>query len=208
MRTSFLLIASLLLIACSDDPASPDKADMSVADMTSDQSVTPDLADDMGPDQSTPDDMDADLSADDMSADMTTDDMSADMTMDDMSADMAEPDPRCMYLDLDVRYVSCGQPAMYSLLRKLEDPDLGADICPEYYTLKGMRYPTPEAAMAAQQCDTSCQYVASMSVSFLHCEQRNGYIKFSADGCDDILEFDGGIYDSLEQWRMSHPCPG
>jgi hypothetical protein len=202
MRKLPLLLLLLSLAACSDDDG--DKTQPKAQDMAPDASSQPDL--DVEVDLPAPADMADDLAT---PADMADDMSSPDQSADDMSADMTDPDmSACMYIDFDVSYVRCGEFNMYSLLRKLEDRDLGAVACPVYYTLKGKEYPTAAAALAAEQCDASCQYTATMSVTFLHCERRNGYIKFTADGCPDIYEFAEGVYPSVELWRMANPCPG
>lgn len=207
MRRSTLIALLLLSFACADDaPAdkptpTPDMA----ADMAADQAGDQDT-----PDQDTPDQDAPDLSPD-MTEDMTADmaeDMTEDMAQDMDAPDLPPRDPRCMYLDYDVYYVKCGQLDMHKLLRKMEDRDLGEQLCPVYYTLNGMEYATAEQAIRANQCDGACQYVATMSVSLLHCERRTGYIKWTADSCPDIYEFSEGVYYSVEQWRMANPCPG
>lgn len=207
MRKLPLLLLLLSLAACSDD-GSGDKTPPKAQDMAPDASAQPDL--DVEVDLPEPADMADDLATPaDMADDMADDMYSPDQSAADMSADMTDPDmSACMYFDFDVSYVRCGEFNMYSLLRKLEDRDLGPEACPVYYTLKGKEYPTAAAALAAEQCDASCQYTASMSVTFLHCERRNGYIKFTADGCPDIYEFAEGVYPSVELWRMANPCPG
>lgn len=190
-----------MLQACQDDDATkPTPA----ADMAQ-------SAQDMGSQQQ--DMSTADMSAEDMTKtpDMNVPD--ADMgAMADMpeDRDMAA-DPACMYLDLDVLYYQCGDQGDYSLLRKFEDVDLGEARCPVYYTLKGTRYETAAQALQDKQCATSCAYKASMSVTFLHCEQRNGYIQWTAGddaACPPIFEFAEGVYPSVERWKMANPCPG
>lgn len=210
MRLSALLAALLLLSsACSDDTTDnkPNPTPDMAADMAADQSTDLAQPDQDAPDQDTPDQDAPDMDAPDQTADMA-EDMTEDMAQDMDSPDLPPRDPSCMYLDLDVYYVKCGQLEMHKLLRKMEDRDLGEQLCPVYYTLNGMEYATAEQAISANQCEGACQYVATMSVSLLHCERRTGYIKWTADSCPDIYEFPEGVYYSVEQWRMANPCPG
>jgi hypothetical protein len=207
MRLSALLAALLLLSsACSDDTADP-KPSPTPPDMAAGMDADPssDLAQ---PDQDAPDQDAPDMDMPDLTPDMDTPDMTEDMTEDMDAPDLPPRDPRCMYLDYDVYYVKCGPLEMHKLLRKMEDRDLGEQLCPVYYTLNGMEYATAQQAISANQCNGACQYVATMSVSLLHCERRTGYIKWTADSCPDIYEFPEGVYYSVEQWRMANPCPG
>ena len=76
-----------------------------------------------------------------------------------------------------------------------------------FYTLHELNETLRDAVMD-QSCDATCTWVPSMSVSFLHCGQRNGYIVYrGAMGCRDLYEFSDGLYESFEQWQDANPCP-
>lgn len=190
-----LILMTVSLSACSDPASTPkpatdmaQSADMTVADdgLSPDQSSTPDL----GPDMSS-------------TQDMKSSDMSQ---LQDMSGEDMKADPACMYIDLEAFYYKCGED--YLMLRIFEDLDLGEPRCPVYYGLGQQRFNDVQSALASRSCDQTCSYAPAMSVSFVHCERRNGYIEWRAagEGCAPIFEFAEGIYPSFERWKMANPC--
>jgi hypothetical protein len=225
------LLLSLGLLACSDPAATPTDAgapqDASARDAASDAAASGDVGvtQDVGPaDASSPRDTGADASladasspdassADASSADASSADASADvgaqdasmMDASDAEADAQGPDPRCMFLDLNVRYVRCDL-GDYQLLRYFEDPNLGDATCPPYYVLRGTRYASPEDALAGESCDGTCQYAPQNSFTVLRCGVRTGYELWTARDCDDIYITPDGVYPSVEAWEMANPC--
>lgn len=200
----FISLALVLTSACSDPASTPKPSPQPTVDMANQADM---LADDgPSPDQSNAPDLGKDMAS---TEDMQASDMSQTQDMQDMS-DMSssedmKADPACMYIDLDVSYHKCGED--YRLLHKFEDVDLGAERCPEYYTLGQNRFEDAASALASLSCEQTCSYTPAMSVSFVHCERRNGYIEWrAAEGCDPIFEFAEGIYPSFERWKMANPC--
>ncbi len=218
------LVLSLGLFACSD-PVSSTEADAGGDLDTGSQDASSDasgpledsgvLQDAGSDDASTPDDTGADASSSDAApADASNEDAARDSgvldasTMDatvDAWPDAEQVDPRCMFLDLDVRYVRCDL-GDYQLLRYFEDRNLGDAICPPYYVLRGSRYTSSEDALAAESCDGTCQYTPQNSFTVLRCGMRTGYELWTANECDDLYITPDGAYPSVEAWEMANPC--
>lgn len=197
----FISLALVLTSACSDPASTPAPSPQPTADMANQADMLADAG--TNPDQSSAPDLGKDMSPND---DMTVSDMSQQQDMQDMSlTEDMKADPACMYIDLDVVYHKCGED--YRQLRKFEDVDLGAERCPEYYILGQQRFEDAASALASLSCELTCSYAPAMSVSFVHCERRNGYIEWrAAEGCEPIFEFAEGIYPSFDRWKMAHPC--
>lgn len=229
----------LLMAACSDSPAPDDagtsdvSAD-SVPDATPDvePDTIPDAAPDAEPDLSTGPTADADATPDaevDATADAElhdpldvepdlSDDVSrdADASIDpDTSTDadatldvLSDVGGECSYLDLSIWIVSCD--GGYRYLREWTAFEGGTvEECPPYYTLGPDRYGDLDAALASDRCDRDCLARAAMSVSYLRCGRRSGYIIYRSDGpeCPELYEFPEGIYESFEEYDAAHPCP-
>ncbi len=82
-------------------------------------------------------------------------------------------------------------------------------MCPEYYRLGGIDYPTLEAALAAGACDADCLYRPRTAVMFEHCGARMEYTVYAVDdgSCPTLYEFPDGIFYSPAAWESVHPCP-
>ena len=123
----------------------------------------------------------------------------------DAEPEPPETDPRCAYLDLNVRYVRCAL-GDYQVLRRFEDPGLGDAACPPYHVLRGTRYASAEDALAGESCDGSCRYAPQNSFTVLRCGMRTGYELWTARECDDIYVTPDGVYPSVEAWERANPC--
>ena len=200
------------LCACTDSTTSPvDEAssDTGGQDALIDASTSTQDAggtQDVGPTDAT---VGADVGEDaalvDAASDASTDAGSVDASMMDAESDAQRSDPRCMFLDLDVRYVRCEQ-SDYQLLRYFEDRDLGDVTCPPYYVLRGTRYTSPEDALTGEGCDGTCQYTPQNSFTVLRCGVRTGYELWTAADCGDIYVTPNGVYPSVEAWERANPC--
>lgn len=125
----------------------------------------------------------------------------------EMGSASSGADPSCNYIDLDIFIVGCAQSdggSGFEYMRRWVDTERSS--CTPYFTLDGSQYATQEAALDGEMCNAACIWRAATSVSYLHCGVRNGYIIFRADGCDDVYEFDDGLYDSAEAYERNHPC--
>lgn len=165
------------------------------------------LAPDATPEPDTSDDAAGDTTTDtttDTSSDTTTDaapDTSSDTTSD------AAPDASCAYSEIDTRIASCGDGYVYlGLFRDIGET--GGD-CPDYWQARtdDGQHATPEAAASAAACDATCVWQAAMSVSWLRCGVRSGYIRFDSATCDSLYEMPEGLFTSLEAHDQAHPCP-
>ena len=138
--------------------------------------------------------------ADDVS-DTSTEDAIADTGAD-------TTDPACEFIDLDIRILICGDG--YTYMRDWSDPLNLSGACVPYFTLDGdeTQYATEDEALNASGCATDCQYMPAISVSWLYCGRRSGYIIFSAasEECGDLYEMPEGIYRSIEEYEAANPC--
>jgi hypothetical protein len=224
MRTtllSALFTAALtaLAIACSDDTSTTDAGatwDATVAvDATTprdtgtsaqDAAANPDAASpDAAPlaDAATPDTGVIDTDAGEADAGTAGDAGSALCASDAGTFMRTDGGVACSYLD-DPVIVSCAPRFEYA--RVWTDTSNPA-ACPPYTTFRSNTYADPVEATCAQGCNPSCIYRASMSVSFLFCGRRSGYIVYRADNCADVYEFAEGLYPSVEAHAEANPCP-
>ena len=126
----------------------------------------------------------------------------------DAAPEADAPDPPdgaapCAYLD-DPRILHCADAYEYARVWT----DVGDPVaCPPFVLFRGLRYADLHAAAAAQGCDPMCLYRPGISVSYLHCGSRNGYIVYQATACPDVYEFAEGLYLSVEAHEAAHPCP-
>ncbi|MBX3271751.1 MAG: hypothetical protein KF729_15900 [Sandaracinaceae bacterium] len=149
-------------------------------------------------------------SSDAAPSDASSDAASSDAASSDAaSSDAAASDGgvECDYLDFDVWITDCG--AGYVYVRRFAPIDAPASACPEYYTLRGVRYDDLPAALAAGGCQPECLRRAATSVTLLRCGVRTGYIVFedAEDDCEPVYETPDGLFPSVEAWNEAHPCP-
>jgi hypothetical protein len=109
----------------------------------------------------------------------------------------------CSYLD-DPIIVACAPRFEYA--RVWTDTSNPA-ACPPYTTFRSNTYADPIEATCAQGCNPACIYRATLSVSFLFCGRRSGYIVYRAANCADVYEFAEGLYPSVEAHAEANPCP-
>ena len=110
----------------------------------------------------------------------------------------------CTYLDLSIWISDCGDG--YQYVRRWTDT---GGVCPEYYTIDGMRFPTLEEALASKTCTPDCLRAPSTSVTVLRCGHRSGYIVYedSDMSCPAVYETPDGLFESIAAWDAAAPCP-
>lgn len=141
-------------------------------------------------------------------ADSSTDDTTGDTVADtapDIAPDIAE---ECNYLDLGIVIVDCD--GGYRYLRTWSDFELGAELCPLYYTITGddARWASADEALESKVCTDTCAWSASNSVSWLRCGRRGGYILYRAadESCGVLYELPEGLFTSLDEYNAAYPC--
>ena len=171
-------------------------------------------SDDPDPSLDTQDGHDDPRDADDEVNDDPRDPTDADADLTDGEAEDTDiapptPDPACGYIDLVIDIIQCR--ATYGYLHGWT-PASPRDDCPAYYTIRGQRghFGSAAEAAAAANCSLDCQWSPSMSVSWLRCGRRSGYIIFETPEptCGALYEFPEGIFPSVEAYERAHPCPG
>lgn len=182
ITVSSALVISTLVAACGGDSGTAGSADATVA--------TDAAADTAGADTSqtdaTADDASATEPADASDATQAGDVPSPNDTSSPTDADDAgdaDPDSgdtsSCMYFE-EPRLLMCEG----ELTQALFWQDFGDAGCASYYSLGEAEYPTLEALVAAQGCDGSCEYIATISVDVLGCVngRRTGFDVYHASG--------------------------
>jgi hypothetical protein len=121
----------------------------------------------------------------------------------DRCDEVPAPGSTCAHLD-DPYIVRCGD--RYRYVRQWTDAT--SDACRPFATdPDGKRYADLAAAAACAGCDETCILRASTSVTLLRCGRRTGYIEFTADGCESVIETPDGIFRDVDAWNEAVPCP-
>lgn len=195
MRVTRLVPILALLTACGDDAKTASDTRTDSADTSGDTSA------DSAPDTT---DTSADSAADtepDTTADTEPD--TAPDTEPDSEADTADTTPDtagCEYFE-EIELMKCAE----SHVQILHWKDFGETGCADYYTRADARYDTLEALATAEDCDTSCIYVATTAVDFIRCDGqgRSGWETFEADGegcLEALYRTADGIFPDLCLW--------
>jgi len=193
MRLSRLIVRFALtlvpaLAACGDST----KTDTDTLDTTPMDTQTPQDTEAPPDDSQAPQD-----------TEVTPDDTQAPDT-DDVAADGTAPDAgdasNCEYFE-DPEVLKCG--LGYSQV--LHWKDFAHPECTSYYTKQGRRYETVQALATAENCESTCVYVATNAVDFIRCGGggRSGYTIFKAEGetcLEQVYGTDDGIVTDLCTW--------